>query len=485
MALRRANLNDASAGEMRILKKSVDARHKPDIRYIYTVAFGAPDEPGYTPPPCTRTSTLRPVVVGMGPAGLFAALSLARAGLRPILIERGKPVEARAADVTSFWDGGALNHDSNVQFGEGGAGTFSDGKLTTGTKNPRHAYILDTFVQHGASEDIRYLQKPHIGTDVLQVVVKNLREELLALGCDIHFETKLAKPLRKNGKLCGVLLSSGESIETDACVLAIGHSARDTFTMLWDNDIALEQKSFAVGVRVEHEQELISRAQYGSAWAKLPAADYKLVSHAPNGRSAFSFCVCPGGEIVAAASSDAHLVTNGMSNYARSGKYINGGLLVGIQPSDFPTTHPLSGIAFQRILESKAFAHGGGAFHAPAQSMAGLRAGIPFALPRSATYRPGVTSADLSEVLPSFIMDTLRFAMQDFDRKIHGFAADDALLVGVESRSSSPVRILRGENRQSISLPGLYPTGEGAGYAGGIMSAAADGLMAAEAILTA
>lgn len=483
LAARQAGQSEAELGDMRILKKSLDARRKNDIRYTYTVGFGAPDAPDYALPDNRRSSSLRPVVVGLGPAGLFAAWALAKAGLRPIVIERGQPVEQRTQDVEQFWRGGDLNPESNVQFGEGGAGTFSDGKLTTGTKNPRHSLILDTFVRHGAAEEIRYLQKPHIGTDVLRQVVVGLRQELVALGCDIRFGTRLEGLELRHGALSGVKLSTGETVESDACVLALGHSARDTFAMLHDAGVSMEQKSFAIGVRVEHPQKLISRSQFGDAWQALPAADYKLVAHAPNGRSAFTFCVCPGGEIVAAASEPGHLVTNGMSHFARDGRYINGGLLVGVGPADFDGNHPLAGVAFQRQWEAAAFQFGGGNYHAPAQSVAGLMAGVPFALPRPSSYRPQVVSADLQQVLPAYITDTLRFALHDFDRKIKGFAADDTLLVGVETRSSSPVRLLRGEDFQSLSTPGLYPAGEGAGYAGGIMSAAADGLMAAEHIL--
>lgn len=484
MAAGRLGQSALSLGEMRILKQSLDARHKNDIRYIYTVAFGKNDEPGYTLPSVGRTSPLRPVVVGLGPAGLFSAWTLAKAGLKPIIIERGQPVEQRAADVETFWKTGVLKEDSNVQFGEGGAGTFSDGKLTTGTKNLRHGYILDTFVHHGAAEEIRYLQKPHIGTDVLRQVVVSMRQELLEMGCEIRFGTRLDGLELHDSRLTGVILSDGEHMETDTCVLAPGHSARDTFLMLWENGVDMEQKPFAIGVRVEHEQKLISAAQFGEAYPHLPASDYKLVCHAPNGRSAFSFCVCPGGEIVAAASEQGHLVTNGMSHSARDGKYINGGLLVGVQPSDFSEGHhPLAGVAFQRYWEKKAFLAGGEGFHAPAQSVGGLMAGIPFALPRSSTYRPGVVSAELGDVLPAFVNDTLRFALKDFDRKIKGFGAEDTLLVGVETRSSSPVRLLRGENYQSTTIAGLYPTGEGAGYAGGIMSAATDGIMVAEEII--
>jgi len=485
LAAERLKVSPASLGAMQILKKSIDARHKSDIRYIYTVAFGEREPVDYPIPPVRRSSPLRPVVVGLGPAGLFAAYRLAQAGLNPIVVERGQPVEQRQLDVEQFWQGGALNPESNVQFGEGGAGTFSDGKLTTGTKNPRHAYILEQFVRLGASEEIRYLQKPHIGTEVLRKVIATLRQELLALGCELRFGVKLSGIQVQQGQLTAVSLSDGTEIPTDACVLAIGHSARDTFQMLCDSGVSMEQKPFAIGLRIEHGQKRISQAQYGTAaWDKVPPADYKLACRAPNGRNAFTFCVCPGGEIVAAASEPERLVTNGMSYFARDGQFINGGLLVNVNPTDFGGESPLAGVDFQRIWEEKAFRLGGGAYHAPAQSVGSFLKGVPGALPRASTYRPGIMRSDLRETLPTYVTDTLRYALGDFERKVRGFSTADALLVGVETRSSSPVRITRDERLQALGVQGLYPTGEGAGYAGGIMSAATDGLMAAEAIIS-
>ena len=483
LAAERLKVSPATLGSMRILKKSIDARHKQDIRYIYTVAFGEQEPVDYPLPPVRRSSPLRPVVVGLGPAGLFAAYRLVQAGLKPIVVERGQPVEQRQLDVERFWQSGELNPDSNVQFGEGGAGTFSDGKLTTGTKNPRHAYILEQFVRLGAAAEIRYLQKPHIGTDVLRRVVVALRQELLALGCDLRFGVRLSGIQVQQGQLTAVSLSDGTEVQTDACVLAIGHSARDTFQMLHNSGVQMEQKPFAIGLRIEHGQKRISQAQYGAiSWNKIPPADYKLACQAPNGRNAFTFCVCPGGEIVAAASEPGRLVTNGMSQFARDGQFINGGFLVNVTPADFSGEHPLAGIDFQRIWEEKAFQLGG-AYHAPAQSVGSFLKGISGSLPRASTYRPGVVPANLNEALPAFVTDALRYALGDFERKVRGFSTADALLVGVETRSSSPVRISRDERFQALGVQGLYPTGEGAGYAGGIMSAATDGLMAAEAIL--
>ena len=484
LAAERLGVPSASLGSMQILKKSIDARHKTDIRYIYTVAFGETEPVDFPLPPLRRTSPLRPVVVGLGPAGMFAAYRLAQAGLKPIVVERGQPVEQRQLDVERFWQGGSLNPESNVQFGEGGAGTFSDGKLTTGTKNLRHSYIIDQFVRLGAAAEIRYLQKPHVGTDVLRKVVATLRAELLTLGCELRFGVRLDGVRVQQGQLTAVSLSDGTEIQTDACVLAVGHSARDTFQMLCDSGVAMEQKPFAIGLRIEHGQKRISQAQYGAAWDKIPPADYKLACRAPNGRNAFSFCVCPGGEIVAAASEPERLVTNGMSHTARNGQFINGGLLVNVNPADFGDDHPLAGVKFQRIWEGKAFKLGGRDYHAPAQSVGSFLKGVPAPLPRASTYRPGVVCANLTETLPAYVTDTLRYALGDFERKVRGFSTADALLVGVETRSSSPVRITRDEGFQSQNVRGLYPTGEGAGYAGGIMSAATDGLMVAEAIIS-
>lgn len=473
----------ASLGAMHILKKSIDARKKSDIHYVYTLGFGEREADGYEIPQPQSSPTLRPVVVGLGPAGLFAAYALAKAGLRPLVIERGQPVEQRRNDVARFWQGGALNPESNVQFGEGGAGTFSDGKLSTGTKSRRHPFILEQFVRFGADESIRYLQKPHIGTDVLEHVVANMRQELLALGCEIRFGTRLDGLCIRGGALTELLLSDGSRVETDACVLAIGHSARDSFAMLRESGVEMMPKPFAIGVRIEHPQALIGRAQYGAVFEQLPAADYKLSCHAPNGRSAFSFCVCPGGEVVAAASEAGHLVTNGMSRFARDNAYINGGLLVNVTPGDFASDDVLAGVAFQRIWEKRAFEAAGGSYAAPAHRVGDFLSGVPSKGNLRTSYRPATTAGDICELLPPYVTDTLRYALTQIERKLHGFADENAVLIGVETRSSSPVRILRGPEGQSTNVKGLYPTGEGAGYAGGIMSAANDGLAAAEAII--
>lgn len=440
----------------------------------------------YAFPPVRRTSPLPPVVVGMGPSGLFAALFLARNGVIPIVLERGRPVEERTADVERFWATGVLDTTSNVQFGEGGAGTFSDGKLTTGTHDPRISTVFRALVEAGAPADILYQHKPHIGTDILRDVVRNVRRELLALGCDVRFGHRLAGLDVRDGALRAVAVDGPGGrydLPCDALVLSPGHSARDTFQMLLDAGVPMAPKPFAIGVRIEHAQAALSEAQFGPAWERLPAADYKLACHLPTGRSAFTFCVCPGGQVVAAASEEGRLVTNGMSCRARDGANINGGFLVGVSPADFGSEHPLAGVEFQRRWEAAAYTLGGGGFRAPAQTVADFLARRPStALGRiTPTYRPGVTPAELDRCLPGYVADTLRGALPLFDRKLRGFAAPEAVLTGVESRSSSPVRILRGEDFQS-PIRGLYPCGEGAGYAGGITSAAVDGIRVAEAI---
>lgn len=484
-------------------RQSIDARKKSQLRYVCTVTVQTrrdaelvrrADNPHimlYTPqtysfPSPTRTSLLRPVVVGTGPAGLFSALFLARAGIPPVILERGRPVEARSRDVENFWRSGRLDPVSNVQFGEGGAGTFSDGKLTTGTHDPRLSAVLDEFVAHGAPADILWSHKPHIGTDILREVVKTIRLELLRLGCDIRFEHCLSGVTLREHALRSISVtgpSGSYSLETDTLILAPGHSARDTFRMLFDAGIPMEGKSFAIGVRIEHLQREISASQYGPSWERLPPSDYKLSCHLPDGRSAFTFCVCPGGQVVAAASESQRLVTNGMSLRARDGKNSNGGLLVGVSPSDFTSPHPLAGLAFQEFWEEKAYQLGGGNYTAPAQTVGSLLSGgTPRISDRvTPTYLPGVIPADLPQCLPPFVTDTLKGALPLMGHKLRGFDSPDALLTGVETRSSSPVRLLRGADLQS-PVRGLYPCGEGGGWAGGIMSAAADGIRVAEQV---
>ncbi len=490
-------------GELEVVRQSIDARKKNDVHYVYTVEVSLPDEaavlkaaPGrnitpvervpYTFPEVKRKSSLPPVVVGMGPAGLFAALLLAGHGLPCIILERGRDMDRRTLDVGDFWATGALDEGSNVQFGEGGAGAFSDGKLTTGTHDPRISAVLEALVEAGAPADVKYSHKPHIGTDVLREVVKTIRSKLISLGCDVRFGHKLTGLTVSGGALAGVEVEGPQGrylLAADALILAPGHSARDTFAMLHRAGVPMEQKKFAVGVRIEHRQRDISLSQYGPAWERLPPSDYKLACHLPCGRSAFTFCVCPGGQVVAAASEQGGVVTNGMSLRARDGENINGGLLVGVGPEDFPGEDVLSGVRFQETWERVAFRLGGGGFAAPAQRVEDFLKNRPSEGPGAVipTYRPGVAWTDLGPCLPDYVTGALGQSLPLLDRKLHGFANPDAVLTGVETRSSSPVRILRDGTFQSV-LRGLYPCGEGAGYAGGIVSAAVDGIRVAEAV---
>ena len=504
-AAKKLRIRPERVESLRILRRALDARNKADLHYVCHVAVtvrgaeaitlqkaASPDVMAYEETnyeiPAARLSE-RPVVVGFGPAGMFAALVLAKAGARPLVIERGQEALRRKAAVDAFRAGGKLDPESNVQFGEGGAGTFSDGKLNTGTHDRRISWVLEQFAAHGAPESVVYDAKPHIGTDVLIDVVQSIRREILSLGGEIRFGTKLTELCLSDGALTGIRVQSAAGEETVSCsrlILALGHSARDSFEMLQRQGVPMEPKAFSMGVRIEHRQAAIDRSQYGRARGELPAADYSLNVHLPDGTSAYTFCMCPGGEVIAAASEIGGVVTNGMSYAARDGENANAALLVTLHPEDFPEGDVLSGMRWQRRIEQRAFCVGGENYCAPAQRCGDFLAGRPSTGPGTVlpSYRPGVFWCDLHEVLPRRITGVLEQAIPALGKKLQGFADPDAVLTGPETRSSSPVRILRGADCGS-PVRGLYPCGEGAGYAGGITSAAVDGMRCAEALLRA
>ena len=503
LAAARAGTDASRIAELKILKKSLDARKKGDIHYVYSVAaeikggdrqilkrkhkdVSAYQKKEYRIPEYPKDAP-RPVIAGFGPAGMFAALVLARAGARPLVLERGACVEERTKAVNAFRSGGPLDEKANVQFGEGGAGTFSDGKLNTGINDERLFWVLEQFHAHGAPESVTYDAKPHVGTDILVDVVRSFREEILSLGGEIRFHTRLDGLITSESRLCGLKVSGPEGdyeLPCEDLILAIGHSARDTFEMLFRSGIAMERKPFSMGVRIEHRQCDIDAAQYGDPDLDLPPADYSLNVRLPDGTSAYTFCMCPGGEVIAAASESGGVVTNGMSNSARDGANANSALLVTLHTEDFPGEGVLAGMRWQREIEQRAFACGGGNYHAPAQLLGDFLENRPSEGPGKVTpsYRPGVTWGELRRVLPERITYVLANAIPELGKKLRGFDAPDAVLTAPETRSSSPVRILREEDLSS-ELKGLYPCGEGAGYVGGISSAAVDGMRCAEAVI--
>jgi uncharacterized FAD-dependent dehydrogenase len=507
----RLGISEADLTGHEVVRRGYDARRRSAISLIYTVDVTVADEAAVlaraaddrrvaTAPDMSYRLVarapddlrLRPIVIGAGPCGLMAALTLAQMGFRPIILDRGKVVRERTKDTWALWRRGVLSPESNVQFGEGGAGTFSDGKLWSGIKDPLHLgrRVLTEFVAAGAPEEILYVSKPHIGTFRLVTVVESLRAQIEQLGGEYRFGSRvadldIAETAAGDRRIAGVVLADGERMAADRVVLAVGHSARDSFAMLAERGVAMAAKPFSIGFRIEHPQSLIDRCRFGAAAGHplLGAADYKLVHHASNGRSVYSFCMCPGGTVVAAASEPGHVVTNGMSQYSRAERNANAGIVVGITPEDYPGG-ALAGIDFQRHWERQAFLAGGGTYAAPAQRVGDFLAGRPSTALGSVSpsYKPSVTPTDLATCLPDYAIAAIREAIPAFDRQIRGFALEDAVLTGVETRTSSPLRIGRSAGLQSLNTAGLFPAGEGAGYAGGILSAGVDGIRVAEAL---
>lgn len=500
-AIKKYKIKEENIIEWHISKKSIDARKKDDVHYTYSIDMCVKNEEKYlknkdisliknlSQPQfeLNLNKSVRPVIVGAGPSGLFAALTFVKYGYKPIVIEQGEQVENRKKTVDNFINNGILNTNSNVQFGEGGAGTFSDGKLTSGINSPYCKTVLEEFVKFGAPEQILYLTKPHIGTDNLVNIIKNMRNYIIAQGGTFLFNTKFIDLETPNSSVSKVIVThldtdATEKIDANVVILAIGHSSRDTFKKVYEKGLLLEPKNFSVGVRIEHLQSEINKAQYGTLTKlKLPSADYKLAYHDPSGRSCYTFCMCPGGTVMPSSSEEKTIVTNGMSYFARNGKNANSAVLVNVTPEDFKDCkNPLSGIDFQKDLEEKAFILGGLNYFAPIQRFEDFDKNIKstFIGTVEPSYKPGVTLSNLNDIMPEFVSTTLKDGIKFFDTRLHGFANPDSILTGMETRSSSPVRILRDENLVS-NIRGIYPCGEGAGYAGGIMSAAVDGIKCA------
>ena len=488
-----------------IYKESIDARKKGNMMFVYTVDVELKNEEkvlkrkhkdvvqvkqkSYIG---VKSGNIEPkgriAVIGSGPAGLFASLLLAQNGYCPIMIERGSDVDKRTDDVNNFWKNRIFNKKSNVQFGEGGAGTFSDGKLTTRAKDIRCRKVLEELVNHNAPDEILYSHKPHVGTDILKNVVKNVREDIKHLGGEVRFESQVTDICIENNKITSITINDSEKIEVEAAILAIGHSARDTYEMLYKRGVTIIQKPFAIGARIEHPQQMINKSQYGEYFnhPRLGAADYRLIEHTSNGRTAYTFCMCPGGSVIASASEENEVVTNGMSEYSRDKENANSALLVNVSPEDFDSDYPLAGVEFQRKYEQLAFKLGGENYNAPAQLVG------DFLKDKASTsigdvnpsYNPGITLTSLDECLPGFVVETMKEGIIKLGRKLEGFDMHDAILTGVETRSSSPIRIVRNEETlEAMNVAGLYPCGEGAGYAGGIVTAAVDGIKCAEKII--
>ena len=505
--IRRLRIDDSDLTEFTVFKRSFDARKRDNILLVYIVDATtrlsekkllirlnrdkqirqAPDMTYKMVARAPADLTKRPIVIGTGPCGYFAGLLLAQMGFRPILLERGKAVRERTQDTFGFWRSRAFNPESNVQFGEGGAGTFSDGKLYSQIKDPNHygRKVLNEFVNAGARDEILSLHRPHIGTFRLVKIVENLRATIESLGGEVRFDHHVSDMLIEKQHVRGVVLANGEELHSDHVVLAVGHSARDTFEMLLRHGVHIEPKPFSLGVRIEHPQSMIDACRYGPQAGNsiLGSADYRLVHHCDNGRSVYSFCMCPGGTVVAATSEPGRVVTNGMSQYLRDERNANAGMVVGVNIEDFPSDDPLAGIELQRRAEERAYVAGGENYDAPAQLVGDFLAGRPSTEFGEVTpsYTPGVKLTDLTPCLPDFVIAAMREALPAFDRKIRGYARPDAVMTGVETRTSAPLRITRNDTLQSITTTGLFPAGEGAGYAGGILSAAVDGIRIAEA----